>query len=196
MRLRTIRRSVSSCVSPGPRVPMPMPPPAAGDALEVAPHPGQPRIGVLHLRQLDLQLGFVGLGTGGEDVEDQLRAVEDFDPLAAFGADFFVDEFFQPADLPGRKVVIEDDDVGLLSLCKLGDFDGLAAADVGAGVGLAAAAAGPGPTTFAPAVLASDASSPSGSRGSAVESGRITPTSTARSWRTDNSVRFSSANLG
>src|SRR3954452_8565655 len=47
--------------------------------------------------------------------------------------------------------------------------------------------------TFAPAVLASDASSPSGSRGSAVEPGRITPTSTARSWRTDNSVRFSSA---
>jgi hypothetical protein len=26
MRFRTIRRSVSSCVSPGPRVPMPMPP--------------------------------------------------------------------------------------------------------------------------------------------------------------------------
>src|SRR3954447_20500702 len=48
--------------------------------------------------------------------------------------------------------------------------------------------------TFAPAVLASDASSPSGSRGSAVDPGRITPTSTARSWRTDNSVRFSSAN--
>src|SRR5688572_17423760 len=49
------------------------------------------------------------------------------------------------------------------------------------------------PTTFAPAVFASDASSPSGSRGSAVDPGRITPTSTAFSWRTDNSVRFSSA---
>src|SRR6185436_15839554 len=49
------------------------------------------------------------------------------------------------------------------------------------------------PTTFAPAVLASDASSPSGSRGSAVERGRITPTSTARSCRTVSSVRFSSA---
>src|SRR5438045_289020 len=45
----------------------------------------------------------------------------------------------------------------------------------------------------APAVLASDASSPSGSRGSAVDFGRITPTSTAFSVRTDNSVRFSSA---
>src|SRR5947207_5567420 len=49
------------------------------------------------------------------------------------------------------------------------------------------------PTTFAPAVLASDASSPSGSRGSAVERGRITPTSTARSCLTVSSVRLSSA---
>src|SRR5688572_8004723 len=51
------------------------------------------------------------------------------------------------------------------------------------------------PTTFAPAVWAREPSSPSGSRGSAVDFGRITPTSTAFSWRTDNSVRFSSAKV-
>src|SRR5687768_4878094 len=50
------------------------------------------------------------------------------------------------------------------------------------------------PATRAPAVLASDASSPSGSRGSAVLLGRITPTRIARSCLTVNSVRFSSDN--
>src|SRR5437763_92894 len=49
------------------------------------------------------------------------------------------------------------------------------------------------PTTLAPAVRARDSSSPSGSRGSAVDLGRITPTRTARSCRTVNFVRFSSA---
>src|SRR5450432_1761980 len=49
-------------------------------------------------------------------------------------------------------------------------------------------------TTFAPAVFASDASSPSGSRGSAVEFAKITPTKIARSCLTDNFVRLSSAN--
>jgi hypothetical protein len=51
-------------------------------------------------------------------------------------------------------------------------------------------------TSCAPAVFASDASSPSGSRGSAVDFGRITPTSTALSWRTVSSVRFSSDKVG
>src|SRR4051812_37693834 len=51
------------------------------------------------------------------------------------------------------------------------------------------------PTTRAPAVLANEASSPNGSRGSAVDFGRITPTRIARSWRTDSSVRFSSDNV-
>ena len=52
------------------------------------------------------------------------------------------------------------------------------------------------PTTFAPAVLAREASSPNGSRGSALDLGRMTPTRTARSWRTESLVRLSSATGG
>ena len=59
--------------------------------------------------------------------------------MAAFGANFFVDEFFQRADLPGRQVVVEEDDGGGVLLGEAGDFQGLAGADVGAAVGLAAA---------------------------------------------------------
>src|SRR6185437_984061 len=58
---------------------------AAGDSLQVAPHPGQPGIRVLHLGQLNLELGFVGLGARGEDVEDQLGAIEDLDPRIVAG---------------------------------------------------------------------------------------------------------------
>ncbi len=43
---------------------------AAGDSFEVAPHAGEAGVGVLHLREFDLELGFVGLGAGGENVED------------------------------------------------------------------------------------------------------------------------------
>jgi hypothetical protein len=60
----------------------------SGDAFEVAPHAGEARVGVFHLRELDLELGLVGLGAGGEDVEDQLGAVEDFDAVAAGGRGF------------------------------------------------------------------------------------------------------------
>ena len=60
---------------------------AAGDPLEVAPHAGEARIGVLHLRELDLQLGFVRLCAGGEDIENQLGAIEHFDAFAARGAE-------------------------------------------------------------------------------------------------------------
>src|ERR1051325_8751026 len=47
-------------------------------------------------------------------------------------------------------------------------------------------------TTLAPAVLASDDSSPSGSRGSALDFGRMTPTRMARSCLTESSERLSS----
>ena len=36
-------------------------------------------IGVLHLGEFDLQLGLVASGPGGEDVEDQLGAIQDLD---------------------------------------------------------------------------------------------------------------------
>ena len=62
------------------------------------------------LGQFDLQLGFVGAGAGGEDVEDQLGAVEDFASLMIFS---------RSRDLVGGQVVVEDDDVGLCWLASL-----------------------------------------------------------------------------
>ncbi len=44
---------------------------AAGDALQMAPHPREARIGVLHLRQLDLQFCLMRPCPRGEDVENQ-----------------------------------------------------------------------------------------------------------------------------
>ncbi len=49
---------------------------AAAEALEVLPHAAHPRQVVLQLRELDLQLPLGAHGMLGEDVEDQLRAVD------------------------------------------------------------------------------------------------------------------------
>ena len=79
MRRRAMRRSLSSCDSPGPRVPTPGAEraAAAAEALEVLPLPAHPRQVVLELRELDLELALGADGVLGEDVEDQLRAVDD-----------------------------------------------------------------------------------------------------------------------
>ena len=79
MRRRARRRSVSSCDSPGPRVPtpaptVPRPPPRRSRCCHGAAHARQV---VLELRELDLELALGADGVLGEDVEDQLRAVDD-----------------------------------------------------------------------------------------------------------------------
>ena len=79
IRLRAMRRSVSSWLSPGPlradagadRAA------AAAEPLEVLPGAAHARQVVLELRQLDLELALGRDGVLGEDVEDQLRAVDD-----------------------------------------------------------------------------------------------------------------------
>ena len=50
---------------------------AAAETLEVLPHPAHPREVVFELRELDLELSLGADGVLGEDVEDQLRAVDD-----------------------------------------------------------------------------------------------------------------------
>jgi hypothetical protein len=70
---------------------------AGFDARQVGPHPLQSRQRVLELRQLDGQAGFVRLGIGREDVEDQLGPVDDL------GAR----RLFEIARLAGREVVVE-----------------------------------------------------------------------------------------
>ena len=72
MRRRAMRRSLSSCDSPGSARPD-----AAAEALEVLPHAPHARQVVLELRELDLQLALGADGVLGEDVEDQLGAVDD-----------------------------------------------------------------------------------------------------------------------
>ena len=98
MRWRIRRRSVSSFVSPGPRVPMP--PPRRESR---TPLPGEPRQQVVELRQLHLQPALPRARAPREDVEDELRAVE---RLAA-------DRLLDVALLRRRQLVVEDDHVGL-----------------------------------------------------------------------------------
>ena len=102
MRVRMRRRSVSSLVSPGPRVPMP--PPSRDSA---APAPASRGSRYLQLRQLDLQLAFAGPRAPREDVEDQLRAVDDLAP----------DLLLDLAQLRRRQLVVEDDDVDVGLCC-------------------------------------------------------------------------------
>ncbi len=115
------RRSISSCFSPGPRMPTPIFMPR-----EVGPHPLQPRQRVLELGQLDRQPGLVRLGAGGEDVEDQLGAVEHL----------HAGRLLQIAGLGGREVVVEDDHVGLRGGDQLRQLLELALAQVAVRVGL------------------------------------------------------------
>ncbi len=97
--------------------------PAAGDAFEVGPHVAEARVGVFELGEGDLQLRFVGAGAGGKNVENELRAVEDFD----------LDDFFEVAELVGGHVVIEDDDVSIEVIDEDLYLGGFAFADEGAG---------------------------------------------------------------
>ncbi len=71
MRRLILRRSVSSWVSPGPRVPMPPP------SCDMARPQGEAGQLVFELCEFYLKLAFAGLGVAGEDVEDELRTVDD-----------------------------------------------------------------------------------------------------------------------
>ena len=77
-------------------------PDAAADTGQVGPHPRQPRQQVGQLGQLHLQLGLVGAGPGGEDVEDQLGPVHDpaLELLLEVGA------------LVGGELLVEDHEGG------------------------------------------------------------------------------------
>ena len=98
MRRTRRRRSTSSCVSPGPRVPMP---PACW--LSDRPRPAQPGQPVAQERQLHLGLALGAAGVLGEDVEDHRGAVDGGAP----------EELLQVAVLGRRQLVVEDDGVGV-----------------------------------------------------------------------------------
>src|SRR5205807_6578213 len=72
---------------------------SAAEAREGVAGAGEPRQQVFQLGELDLQLAFARAGATGEDVEDQLRAIDD---LAAH-------LFLDVAKLRRRQLVVEDD---------------------------------------------------------------------------------------
>ncbi len=86
-----------------------MPPPSCDMDL---PLPGEPREHVFELRQLDLKLALAGPGVPGKDVENELGPVEH-----AAGK-----RGFQVAQLRRRKVVVEEDQVGLNGRCDARDL--------------------------------------------------------------------------
>ena len=95
------------------------------DARQVRPHPLQPRQRVLELRELHRQAGFVRLRAAGEDVEDQLGAVEHLD----------AEGLLQIASLAGRKIVVEDHHVGVGGVDQMLQLLDFAVAQIGGGVG-------------------------------------------------------------
>ena len=74
---------------------------AAAEPRQRVARSGQPRQHVLQLRQLDLQLPFARSRAPREDVENQLRAIDDA-PAA---------DLFEVPRLCGRQLVVDDDEV-------------------------------------------------------------------------------------
>ena len=74
---------------------------AAGEARERVVLLAEARQGVLELRELDLELAVRALGALREDVEDELRAVDDLE-IALLG---------DRRGLRGREIAIEDEDL-------------------------------------------------------------------------------------
>src|SRR5687767_3246571 len=83
---------------------------AAAETRERGVRPHETRHQVLELGELDLELAFARLRATREDVEDQLRAIDD---LA-------IEDAFEVAQLRGAQLVVEDHDVGpdLVARCR------------------------------------------------------------------------------
>ena len=122
-RRRAMRRSDSSWVSPGPRVPTPPPEP-----LEVLPHAPHALQRVLELGQLDLELALGGVRVLGEDVQDDRRAVDH--P--------HLQRILERALLARRKLVVRDDHLCIDRRQQLAQLVELARPEVGARIGAAA----------------------------------------------------------
>ena len=96
MRCRMRRRSVSSFVSPGPRVPMP---PPSRDSAALEPTSRGSRY--FSCASSTCSLPFARARAAREDVEDELRAIDD---LA-------IERLLEIAQLRRGQLVVEDDDV-------------------------------------------------------------------------------------
>jgi hypothetical protein len=99
-------------------------PDPAAEALEVLPHAPHARQVVLQLSQLDLQLALCTHGVLGEDVENQLRAVDDTR----------LEHVLERTLLHRAELAVDEQHVGArfgIDLLQLGE---LALADVAAGI--------------------------------------------------------------
>ena len=105
---------------------------AAFLAFEVGPEAAEAGDQVAQLGQFDLKAAFDGPGALGEDIEDELGAVDDAD----------AQKVLEGASLGGGEVVVEDGQAGAGSLELLGDLDGFPAADVGGRMDVAETAEG------------------------------------------------------
>ena len=97
---------------------------AAAEPLEVLPHPAHPRQVVLELRELDLELALGAARVLGEDVEDQLRAVDD--PR--------LEQVLEAALLRRVELVVDEQRLGAGLAVRVLQLLELALADVGARV--------------------------------------------------------------
>jgi len=107
---------------------------APAETLEVLPHAAHPRQVVLELCELDLELSFGAHRVLGEDVEDQLRAVDDA------GLELILEQTL----LRGRQLVVDDQDLRARVPVRLPELVELPFADVRARVGLGAVLDEPG----------------------------------------------------
>lgn len=92
--------------------------------VEVCPHPGEPWQGVFHAGEFYLESSFFCAGTHGEDIKDDLLAVDHTD----------VPVFFPGALLGGGEFVVENDAVALLVFGQRDEFGGFSGSGEVAGV--------------------------------------------------------------
>jgi len=90
---------------------------------------GEARQHVFKLSELDLELALASAGVAGKNIEDELRAIED-----ATGQ-----RGFEIAQLRGRKVVIEENQIGLRRGGDGSDLFDFSGADERGGIGTRAA---------------------------------------------------------
>ena len=96
-------------------------PDAAFLALQMRPEPAQAGNQIVELGQLDLEAALQRLGALGEDVENELGAVHHA----------HAEDLLEGSPLGGRKIVVEDDELGSGGLDVRRDLERLAPANVG-----------------------------------------------------------------
>ena len=99
---------------------------APANSRKVSPHSLQPGKQVLKLRQLDLHLGLAGTSASSEDVEDELRTIENTN----------TDQILQGFALRRCKLIVEDHEIRLSGGYTFPKLVGLTLTDVEARMGV------------------------------------------------------------